>query len=394
MSYSTWKAKDLWVIAAGFIAAMHIGKLPAALPILQAEMGLSLVHSGLLLSLVQAAGMLLALLLGSYAAKIGLKRCMVLGLLILSASSFWAAYSPSLTTIFVTRLFEGLGFIFVTLTGAALLRQMVPAEYLAAKMGLWAAYMGGGMGIALMLTPYLMHFGSWQFAWCVFSLSALLCAVALIRYLPNPKAADNQVSIFQLIKMTLSHPPAWILALIFGMYAGQWFALVSFLPMIYSENDISVTLAGTLTAVVSIANAVGTFGCGLLLQRGWHPKTLVQMGFSILMICALGFYGLKEILPFAMQFGLVFSFSLCGGLVAATVLSQALYFAPNTMSISTTMGLVLQNSAISQFVLPPSIALVVSSTGAWWWAGVVMATLSGIGMLLTALLFKQKQSIA
>lgn len=391
MSYSTWKARDLWIIAAGFIAAMHIGKLPSALPILQSDMDLSLVHSGLLLSLVQAAGMLLALLLGSYAAKIGLKRCMVLGLLILSLSSLWAACSPSLTTIFVSRLLEGLGFIFVTLSGAALLRHMVPTEYLAAKMGLWAAYMGGGMGIALMLTPYLMHFSSWQFAWCTFSLAALLCAVALMCYLPNPQAIDNQVSILQLIKMTLSHPPAWILALIFGMYAGQWFALVSFLPMIYSENDIAATSAGTLTAVVAIANAVGTFGCGLLLQRGWQPKTLVHIGFSMLMICALGFYGLKESLTFAIQFGLVFSFSLCGGLVAATILSQALYFAPNNMSISTTTGLVLQNSAISQFALPPSIAFVVSNTGTWWWAGVLMATLSVIGMLLTSLLFKQRQ---
>lgn len=84
MSQSKWMSKDLWIIVAGFVAAMHIGKLPPAVPVLQAELGISLVQAGFLLSLVQGAGMLFALTLGSYTEKIGLKRCIVLGLLLLT----------------------------------------------------------------------------------------------------------------------------------------------------------------------------------------------------------------------------------------------------------------------------------------------------------------------
>ena len=62
MSSVRWLTKDLWIVAAGFMAAMHIGKLPPTVPILQAELGISLVQAGFLLSLVQAAGMSLALL--------------------------------------------------------------------------------------------------------------------------------------------------------------------------------------------------------------------------------------------------------------------------------------------------------------------------------------------
>lgn len=388
MSKVQWLSKDLWVIAAGFAAAMHVGKLPAAIPILQQELGVSLVQSGLLLSLVQAAGMCCALLLGSYAAKFGLKICIMFGLGLLSLSSWWAGYFPSLSTLFITRVFEGFGFLLVTLTGAALIRQLVPSESIAAKMGLWTAYMGGGMGIALLATPFLLQNIPWQQVWMVFSVVTCVVLVGIGQFIPKAAKATETVSILSLLKITLKHRAAWLLAMIFCVYAGQWFAMVGFLPTIYAQNEIAATTAGLLTASVSIANAVGTFGCGLLLQRGLKPKTLVQFGFLIFAACALTFYGFKDQLNFFMQFAVVFSFSLFGGLVAATVFAQALHFAPSALTISTTIGLILQSSALSQFLLPPAIALLVSATGTWLWAGVVMFVLSMIGIVLTQLLFR------
>ena len=388
MSKVQWLSKDLWVIAAGFAAAMHVGKFPAAIPVLQKELGVSLVQSGLLLSLVQAAGMCCALLLGSYAAKFGLKRCIMLGLGILSAASIWAGYAPSLNTLFITRIFEGFGFLLVTLTGAALIRQLVPNEEIAAKMGLWTAYMGGGMGIALLVTPFLLQELSWQHTWMIFALITLVVLVAIAIYIPRAASAAQTVSVIELLKITLKHRAAWLLAMIFCVYAGQWFAMVGFLPVIYAQNEIAATTAGVLTASVSIANAVGTFGCGLLLQRGFQPKTLVQFGFLIFAAGAFAFYGFQDHLSFFIQFAVVFSFSLFGGLVAATVFSQALHFAPSTLTISTTIGLILQSSALSQFVLPPAIAVLVSTTGTWLGAGIVMLILSMIGIVLTQLLFK------
>ena len=52
------------VIFSGVVAALQIGKLPPALPELSQTLGLSLMQSGFLLSLVQLAGMTLALAVG------------------------------------------------------------------------------------------------------------------------------------------------------------------------------------------------------------------------------------------------------------------------------------------------------------------------------------------
>ncbi|WP_180161392.1 CynX/NimT family MFS transporter [Acinetobacter sp. YH12040] len=383
-------SKDLFIIAAGFIAAMHIGKLPPAIPVLQQQLGISFIQSGLLLSLVQGAGMCFALLIGSYIQKIGFKLCILLGLSLLTIASAWGSFVQSFDVLLLLRVIEGFGFLLVTLTGPAFIRQLVPLQHISAKMGLWSAYMGGGMGIALLVAPFLIAQYGWSVVWLSFAMitAALLLCIAM--FIPQPNVALNTTPIIGLIRDTLKHPAAWLLALIFGTYAGQWFALVGFLPMIYAQNQISAELAGALTASVAVANAVGTWGCGLLLQRGFQAKTLVQLGFAVLIICSLEFYLFKDALPFLLQYLTVFSFSLFGGLVAATVFAQALHFAPYPAAISTTIGMILQCSAISQFVLPPLIATVVSQTGAWFWAGILMSALSFVGIMLSRRLFQMQ----
>lgn len=61
-----------WIIvAAGVSASLHVGKLPPAVPVLQQELGISLVQAGFLLSTVQVAGMALGLVVGLGADKWG-----------------------------------------------------------------------------------------------------------------------------------------------------------------------------------------------------------------------------------------------------------------------------------------------------------------------------------
>lgn len=389
MSSVRWLTKDLWIVAAGFMAAMHIGKLPPTVPVLQAELGISLVQAGFLLSLVQAAGMSFALLLGSYTAKIGLKRCVLLGLTLLGSASFIGGFVQDYSALLILRVIEGFGFLLVTLSGPAMIRQLVAIEQLPAKMGLWSAYMGGGMGIGLLTTPFLLDVLDWQGVWMCFALLSFILAIIIYKVVPSVQIGTQTIAIFDLIKATLTHPPAWILALVFGVYAGQWFSLVGFLPTIYQQYQISLQTAGILTAMVAIANAVGTFVCGILLQRGFRALVLMQLGFVVLILCALSFYILREALPFAVQFLLVLNFSLFGGLVAAVVFAQVMHFAPQPVAISTTIGLVLQCSASSQFLLPPVVAAIVSAIGTWFWVGILMAVLSAMGMLLTAILFRK-----
>ena len=75
----------LLVILAGVCAALHVGKLPPALPVLRDALGVSLLQAGFLLSMVQLAGMTLGLAVGLTADSFGLRRSMLLGLWTLAA---------------------------------------------------------------------------------------------------------------------------------------------------------------------------------------------------------------------------------------------------------------------------------------------------------------------
>ena len=79
------------VVLAGVSASLHVGKLPPAVPVLQHELGVSLVQAGFLLSTVQVAGMVLGLVVGLGADKWGLRRSMLTGLMLMALSSMVGA---------------------------------------------------------------------------------------------------------------------------------------------------------------------------------------------------------------------------------------------------------------------------------------------------------------
>ena len=72
----------------------------------------------------------------------------------------------------------------------------------------------------------------------------------------------------------------WLVALTFGMYSGQWLAVVGFLPSIYAAAGVSGALLGVLTALAAAVNIVGNMASGRLLQRGWAPRATLWLGFG------------------------------------------------------------------------------------------------------------------
>ena len=70
------------VLAVGVTCALHIGKLPVAIPVLRETLQLTLVQAGFLLSLVQLAGMTLGLVVGLTADRLGPRRVMLVGLVL------------------------------------------------------------------------------------------------------------------------------------------------------------------------------------------------------------------------------------------------------------------------------------------------------------------------
>ena len=272
------------VVLAGGVAALQVGKLPPALPALQAELGLTLVQSGFLLSMVQLAGMSLAVFMGLWADGMGLRRSMVRGLCLLALASGLGAFATSVTALLALRAIEGLGFLLVALPAPALIRRLVPVAQLPGMLGVWGAYMPTGTALALLAGPLFIPAWGWNAWWGLFAMVSLAMAAALLRAVPadpvaaQPRQSHGAVGSWQRLRSTLGARGPWLVALTFGMYSGQWLAVVGFLPSIYAAAGVSGALLGVLTALAAAVNIAGNMASGRLLQRGWAPRTTLWLG--------------------------------------------------------------------------------------------------------------------
>ncbi|MFN6407734.1 MAG: CynX/NimT family MFS transporter, partial [Limnohabitans sp.] len=340
------------VVLAGGVAALQVGKLPPALPVLQAELGLTLVQSGFLLSMVQLAGMSLAVFMGLLADGMGLKRSMVRGLCLLALASGLGAFASSVAALLVLRAIEGLGFLMVALPAPALIRRLVPVAQLPGMLGVWGAYMPTGTALALLAGPLFIPAWGWSAWWGLFAGVSLAMAVALLQVVPaDPVAAHPRqahgvtLGAWQRLRSTLGARGPWLVALTFGMYSGQWLAVVGFLPSIYVAAGVSGALLGVLTALAAAVNIVGNMASGRLLQRGWVPRATLWLGFGAMALgSTLAFAAFTEGQPWLRYAG-VLLFSGLGGLVPGTLFSLAVRLAPGEQQVATTVGWVQQLSA-------------------------------------------------
>jgi MFS family permease len=379
-----------WVIVfAGVCAALHVGKLPPALPVLQDALNITLVQAGFLLSAVQVASMTLGLAVGLSADSLGLRRSMLVGLALLSVASISGGFVADASGLLFLRALEGLGFLLVVMPAPALIRRTVDASQLSGRMGWWGTYMPTGSALALLLGPWVIAGLNWSAWWWLLGAVAALAWVAVWLCVPDvqqPAPTHNAANDAwpKRLALTLQSPGPWLVALTFAVYSSQWLAVVGFLPTVYAELGLTAGTAGVLSACVALANVSGNIMSGRLLQRGWPAQRLLCIGFACMTLGAVGAYAVLngEGLPTSLRFACVVMFSAVGGLIPGTLFSCALRLAPSEGTVSTTVGYMQQLSALGQFAGPPLVAWVAASAGGWQWTWAVTATLSLAGAVL------------
>lgn len=419
----------LVVILCGVVAAMHIGKMPPAIPALQASLQVSLVQAGFLLSMAQLAGMLVGVLVGALTDGLGLRRSLLSGLVLLSVASGLGAWADHARALLALRALEGLGVLLVVLPAPSLLRRLLPPTELARHLGVWGAYMPTGTAAALLAGPWLMQWLGWQGLWLVLAgLTAAMAAWAA-RQVPAdpPKTASTAASTAALttaspattsghisptpspvpspvqgtasqpaqsaflgwlrrLRRTLGSLGPWLVALAFAMYSSQWLAVIGFLPSVYAQAGLGAAAAGGLTALVCAINITGNVAAGRLLHRGWSAPRLLAVGFVCMAVSTwLAFHPLTAPWP-ALRYAACLAFSAIGGLVPGTLFSMAVRVAPDEQCISTTVGWVQQCSSTGQFIGPPLVAWVAQRVGGWHLTWAVTGTASLLGLVLVALL--------
>lgn len=369
------------VLGVGVTCALHVGKLPVAIPLLRAELSLTLLQAGFLLSLVQFAGMSLGLVVGLVADRLGPLRVMLVGLMALATGSALGAWAPDITRLLLSRVIEGMGFLMTVLPAPAMLRaHLKDAAILSRALGWWGTYMPLGTALALLLGASLMSGVGWRGAWLLLAGLSVCSALALVVWVPRSTTSvtAGATALGPRLKRTLREPGPWLVALAFFLYSGQWLAVIGFLPTVYSEAGVQSTTVAWLSALAALINMVGNIMAGRCLARGMRPGAVMALAYAVMGAGAVVAFG-AEGHP-VWQYLAVLAFSGVGGLIPGTLFGVAVVVAPGEDTVSTTVGWMQQFSALGQFVGPPAVAWLVTQVGGWHWTWALTGACSVLGM--------------
>jgi cyanate permease len=370
----------IWVLVlAGIAAAMQIGKVPAALALLRADFSIGLVASAWILSMFSVVGALFGCLAGVLADRFGSRQLTVTSLLVMALASAIGSRAHSAPLLLLSRAVEGAGFVATVVAVPSLLiaaaierdRRIVPS--------LWGIYMPVGMAVALAVTPLVVAASGWR-PWWQFN-AALLTGLALAVAWSNSRtrgARPTPAAPFAAsLRILLRQPAALLLALIFACYTFQFLSVLGFLPTILQERGSSARLAGALTALAVLANALGNLSAGWLFTRGAAPRWLICTGIIGMAAAELVVFSPRY--SWSLQYLATVAFSSIAGLVPASIFTAIPDVAP-AAARSTMMGIAVQASHVGQLVGPPTVAAVAAAAGGWAASPLVLVPVAAIGL--------------
>ncbi|HJS39241.1 MAG TPA: MFS transporter [Burkholderiales bacterium] len=362
MSGTRWPA--VWaVFAGGLVCGAYIGKVPPALPLQRAELGLTLVQSGFIATTFNVIGMAVGMFVGILCDRFGHKLLGLVGLATLLAAGLFGAAAWNFPSLLVSRFFEGVGFILFTVAGSALMAAAAAEHRDRAKvMGLWSAYMPSGGSLALLLSPLALAIWGWRGLWVATAIAAAVAFVLIARLAPTTRYGG--VGSLKLALESLAQPGSVALALLFAFYVAQWTSVMIWLPtFLMDERGASAGLASFLTALMVLINVPGNLGGGWLLGHGVRRGPLILAASAVMVVTDIGM--LSSALPDGLRYAACLAFSLCVGVIPACIFSGVVVHAKTPQHVGTTNGMVMQTSQAGQFFGPVALAWLASNFGGW-----------------------------
>ncbi len=395
LAHTLWTAVFA-VALAGIVAAFQIGKLPASVPALRADLGLSLVTAGWVISTFAAVGLATGMLWGFIADRIGHRLVLMGGMGVVALGTVLGSFAESGTMLIATRLVEGTGYIAVLAAGPALIAALAIPRDRGLALGIWAFYMPVGLGGMIVISPVFLDLAGWRGLWqvnAVLALAALaLAGWTTMRRQPVPASPPDRPRILAAMWRTLTSPGPPTLAICFSAYSLIYLSVTAFLPTFLIERQgYAADSAAYLVALSVVTNAPGCIVGAWLLRRGWSAPRIIAVAYIGLFACALGIF--EDDIDSVLRLALAMLLPFVGGFIPPVVLDAAPRHAASPVLVATCIGLIIQALALGQFIGPPILAYLVS--GAETWEGAIWLTgpAAIVGLAATAVLWRLERRL-
>ena len=263
-------------LAAGYVVGFQVGKVPPALPLLEAELGLPRVIAGLIASSFYGVGAVFGVVSGVTTDRLGARRTVLAGAAVMALASLAGGLAGSGTLLLATRIVEGFGFATLTVAAPKLIAAATRTEVRRLALGAWGTYMPVGMSLSLVIATAVLGTIGWRGLWFLNAGLILLYALAFAWWTaprrwhpladvgPAPDGAGRPTTrpprgpwkFGAGARATLSRPGPWLFGSCFVLFSIQWLALMTWLPTFLIETQgRSLAGAALFTALIVAVTA-------------------------------------------------------------------------------------------------------------------------------------------
>lgn len=350
-SVKTWGAVLLVVLAGAIATAL----VPQTVPVLPA-IGKAFHVDGRSLSWVVSFPTLVcalgALAFGVVVDRVGDVRLLLAGLVLVILGDAGVSLAPELHWLFAARLFQGFGYVCITVAAPTFIQRTTAGDRRRAAMAFWAAHTPVGFAAAVFFAAQLVAAGvSWRWSFGGHAIAALvigLVALFTLRHAPTTAKVSRSAGTWQVL--TSLRPYAVALGA-----GGAGMQQVGVMVMVPSMLTGAYGLSGPQAALAVVAAMIAVLaGAMVVVATRVRNIPLIALPISAAVTALLGFVivaGLVKDLPTVLTVVMLFSFGI--GLANSLVWSLIPAAVPSPEAAGATAGLITQGSFLGVLFSPP-----------------------------------------
>ncbi|MCP9308489.1 MFS transporter [Zymomonas mobilis] len=203
--------------------------------------------------------------------RMGEKKGIAVGLLLIALASLNRFYTNSATTLIVTAAIGGIGIALAQALMPAFLKRRYP-DKAGSLLGLFTTGIMGGAALSSALSVPLANLFGWRQSLALAAIPAIIACAFWVIFAHNPNKPSA------LTRLPFKNRRAWLLMAFFGIGTGAYTLVLAWLPPYYVELGWPASYAGYLLGILTLTEVVA----GLLVSSLIHhfpdrriPLTLV-----------------------------------------------------------------------------------------------------------------------
>ena len=377
----------LGVISLGFIAlTLNWFDVATAFPLIGAEFNVGLPSLSYLISLFIVGYGVAHIPGGMLATAIGMKRTLVIGLVVQGLAGVMSGLSSSYTELAVFRLISGIGgSVFIAVGFAAVIVWFRRSQVTLALGLSGGAAFSAGAAFALYIWIYLQDATSWHISLILAGVFELIVAVATALWFRTPANAPALAGARfdkEALVASVASRDLWTYGLaLLGGYGAYFTTSQLFTEYATLERHFDPSLGGLLSALIVLAGVPGSVLGGYWADRSRNLKAFVV---GSLLACAAGLVlipvvptGALWVVGIGIGFFLIFGFAAWSAVPARVSRIRHEY-------VGTATGLMLTLAAVGGYLVPIVFGHLVPHTSfntGWVFLAVVTFAFALIGLL-------------